>query len=31
MASSNSGGVKVMDIGGRVMNERERLIGMSDE
>ena len=31
MASSNSGGVKVMNIGGRVMNERERLIGMLDE
>lgn len=31
MASSNSGGVKVMSIGGRLVRERERLIGMTDE
>ncbi|CAD1468146.1 unnamed protein product, partial [Heterotrigona itama] len=31
MASSHSGGVKPMNIGWRVVNERERLIGMLDE
>ncbi|XP_076302954.1 uncharacterized protein LOC143221367 [Lasioglossum baleicum] len=31
MASSDSGGVKVISIGGRVTDVRERLIGMTDE
>lgn len=31
MASSRSGGVRPMSIGGRVVSERERLIGMTDE
>ncbi|XP_071861209.1 NADH dehydrogenase (ubiquinone) B17 subunit [Bombus fervidus] len=31
MASSRSGGVKPMSIGGRLVNERERLIGMTEE
>lgn len=31
MASSNTGGVRPMAIGGRMVRERERLIGMTDE
>ncbi|XP_003706389.1 NADH dehydrogenase (ubiquinone) B17 subunit [Megachile rotundata] len=31
MASSNSGGVTVVTLGGRMARERERLIGMTDE
>lgn len=31
MAASNSGGVKVMTIAGRMARERERCIGMTDE
>lgn len=31
MASSVSGGVKPMSVGGRLVSERERLIGMTEE
>ncbi|XP_060822278.1 uncharacterized protein LOC132910525 [Bombus pascuorum] len=31
MASSRTGGVKPMSIGGRLVRERERLIGMTEE
>lgn len=31
MASSDTGGVQPMQIAGRIVRERERLIGMTDE
>ena len=31
MAASPTGGVKAMNIGGRLVRERERLIGMTEE